>query len=125
MKDKILLVDDEPQFVDLVKMRLEANDYEVLTAYDGQEALDKVHQESPNLIILDVGLPKIDGYEVISKLRVEERFRDIPVILLTGHKEAKDIKKGMELGAISYVQKPFKDETLLGIIQGLISSKKE
>lgn len=69
-KIKILLVDDEPQFVDLVKMRLEANDYEVLTTYDGREVLDKVHQKSPNLIILDIGLPKIDGYEVISKLRV-------------------------------------------------------
>jgi len=125
MGRKILVVDDDPQFVDLVKIRLEANDYEVLTAYDGQEALDKAHQEKPDLIILDVGLPKIDGFEVIRKLQAEKHFRNIPVIMLTGRTGAKEIRAGMELGAVSYVQKPFKAELLLGIIHGLISSKEE
>ena len=118
---RVLIVDDEPQFIDLMKTRLEANDYEVLTAYDGQEALDKVRQEKPDLIILDVGLPKIDGFEVIKALQTEEHFKNIPIIMLTGHTGANEIKTGMELGAVSYVQKPFKAETLLALIHGLMN----
>ncbi len=116
----ILLVDDEPQIVGLLKSRLEKSGYRVIVANDGQEALDKTSQGNPDLIILDIMLPKIDGYQVCKTLRSDERYRDIPVIMLTGRTLARDIKTGMELGAVSYVQKPFEPDVLLGIIQGMI-----
>jgi len=121
---KILVVDDEPNFVRLLKARLENSRYEVITAKDRQEAIDKTRQEKPDLIILDVMLPKIDGYKVASILKSDENTRDIPIVMLTAPTLAQDIKAGMESGAASYMQKPFNSDVLLGIVQGLIHSKK-
>lgn len=120
MPTKILVVDDEPNIVKLLESRLIAEGYEVITASDGQEALDKVYQEHPKLIILDIMLPKIDGYKVCSILRTDKQYADIPIIMLTARRETMNIAKGMELGAVSYIQKPFKADVLLGIIKGLI-----
>jgi two-component system alkaline phosphatase synthesis response regulator PhoP len=120
MAKKILVVDDEPNLVKLLQARLEKNGYSVIVAYDGQEALDKTYQEDPDLIILDIMLPVIDGYHVCKTLRSDEKYKAIPIIMLTGRTLAQDIKMGMDLGAVSYVQKPFKPNVLLGIIQGLI-----
>lgn len=120
MAKKILVVDDEPHLVKLLQARLEKNGYSVIVASDGQEALDKTYQENPDLIILDIMLPHIDGYHVCKTLRSDEKYKAIPIIMLTGRTLAQDIKMGMELGAVSYVQKPFKPNVLLGIIQGLI-----
>jgi DNA-binding response OmpR family regulator len=120
MRGKILVVDDEPNIVKLLESRLTAEGYGVITASDGQEALDKVHQENPDLIILDIMLPKIDGYKVCSILRSETKYADIPIVMLTARRDTLDIARGMELGAVSYIQKPFKSDVLLGIIQGLI-----
>ena len=116
----ILVVDDDPHIRELLQSRLKKNGYNVIIANDGQEALDKTYQEHPNLIILDIMLPKVDGYSVCKVLRSDEEYRDIPIIMLTGRTLAQDIKMGMELGAVSYVQKPFKPDVLLGLIQGLI-----
>jgi two-component system alkaline phosphatase synthesis response regulator PhoP len=122
MAKKILVVDDEPHLVKLLKNRLEKNGYSVIVAYEGQEALDKTYQENPDLIILDIMLPIIDGYHVCKTLRSDEKYKAIPIIMLTGRTLAQDIKMGMDLGAVSYVQKPFKPNVLLGIIQGLIKN---
>jgi DNA-binding response OmpR family regulator len=121
---KILVVDDDPNFVRLLKARLEDSRYEVITAKDRQEAIDKTRQEKPDLIILDVMLPKIDGYKVASILKSDENTRDIPIVMLTAPTLAQDIKSGMESGAASYMQKPFNSDVLLGIVQGLIHSEK-
>lgn len=120
MANKILVVDDEPNIVELLQSRLEKNGYSVIVAYDGQEALDKTYQENPDLIILDIMLPKIDGYNVCKMLRSGEKYKAIPIIMLTGRTQAQDIKMGMGLGTVSYVQKPFKPDVLLGIIQGFV-----
>lgn len=120
MAKKILVVDDEPNIVELLQSRLENNGYSVIVAYDGQEALDKTYQENPDLIILDIMLPKIDGYNVCKMLRSDEKYKAIPIIMLTGRTQAQDIRMGMDLGAVSYVQKPFKPDVLLGIIKGLV-----
>ncbi|MCX6571248.1 MAG: response regulator [Candidatus Aminicenantes bacterium] len=120
MAKKILVVDDEPHLVKLLQARLEKNGYSVIVASDGQEALDKTYQENPDLIILDIMLPIIDGYHVCQTLRSDDKYKAIPIIMLTGRTLAQDIKMGMDLGAVSYVQKPFKPNVLLGIIQGLI-----
>lgn len=117
---KILIVDDELNLVKMLQSWLQDHRYDVIVAHDGQEALDKTYQEKPDLIILDIILPKIDGYGVAKMLRSDERCKDIPIIMLTSRNEAQDIKMGMDVGAVSYVQKPFKLEVLLGIIQGLV-----
>ncbi len=120
MSKKILVVDDEANIVELLQSRLEKNGYGVIVAYDGQEALEKTYKENPDLIILDIMLPKVDGYNVCKTLRADDKYRAIPIIMLTARTLVQDIKMGMDLGAVSYVQKPFQPEVLLGIIQGLV-----
>ncbi len=122
MPKKILVVDDEPRVVKLLKARLEKNGYSVIVAKEGQEALDKTYQEDPDLIILDIMLPNIDGYNVCRILRSDEKYKAIPIIMLTGRTLARDIKAGMDVGAVSYVQKPFNADVLLGLISGLIKN---
>lgn len=120
MPGKILVVDDEPHIVKLLESRLTAEGYEVIVASDGKQALDKVRLEHPHLIILDIMLPGMDGYEVCRLIRAEKLYAEIPIIMLTARRETLDIAKGMQLGAVSYIQKPFKSEVLLGIIKGLV-----
>jgi two-component system alkaline phosphatase synthesis response regulator PhoP len=124
MAKKILVVDDDPSIVKLLQSRLEDNGYDVIVASDGQATLDKIREAKPDLIILDIMLPKIDGYKVANTLRADEQYKDIPIVMLTGRRQYDDIKMGMELGAVSYIQKPFKPEVLLGIVQGLVSGTK-
>ena len=124
MAKKILVVEDEPGLVQLLKARLEAGHYEVVTAKDGQEALEMTRLEKPDLIILDIMLPKIDGYQVAARLKDDEDLKDIPIVMLTARGLTQDIKTGMESGAVCYVQKPFKSEVLMAIIQGFINGQK-
>lgn len=119
-KKKILIVDDESQLVDMVKMRLEASDYEVITAYDGKEGLDKARGERPDLIILDLMLPKMNGYEVCQLLKFDQKYKDIPIILFTARTQEGDKKTGFEVGADAYITKPFESQVLLGKIRELL-----
>jgi DNA-binding response OmpR family regulator len=109
-KHKILLVDDEPQMVDLISYSLQAEDFEVITAYNGEEALRKVESESPDLLVLDIMLPGIDGFEVCRQIR---SHTTIPVLMLTAKKGEIDIISGLELGADDYVTKPFSHRELI------------
>jgi len=117
---KILIVDDEDGIVKLVKMYLEYNHYEVITAGDGQEGLDKAKSDGPDLIILDLMLPKINGYKVCGLLKKDSRYAKIPIILFTAKAQEKDIKLGEEVGADAYIIKPFEPEILLSKIKELI-----
>ncbi|MBI2095321.1 MAG: response regulator [Candidatus Omnitrophica bacterium] len=110
---KILVVDDETELVAMVKMRLEANRYEVITAADGQEGLDAARRERPDLILLDLMLPKIDGYKVCGLLKADTRFRAIPVIVFTARAQDSDKKMAEETGADAYLTKPFEPQALL------------
>ena len=116
---KILVVDDEAKMIDMVKMRLEANGYDVITAYNGQEGLDKARRESPDLIILDLMLPKIDGYKVCRMLKFDEKYKNIPIILFTARAQQEDEKLGKEVGADAYITKPFEPQVLLEKIKQL------
>lgn len=118
---KILIVDDEDGIVKLVKMYLEYNHYEVITASDGQEGLDKAKTGEPDLIILDLMLPKINGYKVCGLLKKDSRYAKIPVILFTAKTQEKDMKLGQEVGADAYLTKPFEPEILLSKIKELIN----
>ena len=119
-KEKILVIDDEPQLVDMVKMRLEANNYEVITAYDGEEAFRKAKEIKPDLIILDLMLPKIDGYKVCRMLKFDERYRKIPIIMFTARAQESDMQMAKDVGADGYITKPFEPEVLLSKIRELL-----
>ena len=119
-KAKILLVDDEPSIVKMVSKRLEVEGFEVLVAMDGQEGLKKAQAESPELIILDVMLPKLNGYEVCTMLKQDTRYQKIPVLMFTAKAQEKDERLGLECGANAYMRKPFKAQELLETIRTLL-----
>jgi two-component system alkaline phosphatase synthesis response regulator PhoP len=123
-KQRILLVDDEPSIVKMVGKRLEVEGFEVLVAMDGQEALTKARGEAPDLIVLDLMLPKLNGYEVCTMLKQDTRFQHIPIVLFTAKAQEKDEQLGMECGANAYVRKPFRAQELLEKIRALIAAAK-
>lgn len=120
MAAKILLVDDEKEFVDMIKMRLEAKNYAVITAYDGIEALNKTRELRPDLIILDIMLPNLDGYQVCRMIKFDKTFGEIPIILLTALDQQKDRKLGEQVRADAYITKPFEPEELVEKIAVLL-----
>jgi len=105
-KYKILVVDDDPDAVDTMAAILETRDYEVLTALSGVEGISKAREEKPNLIIMDVMMPKVDGFTVCKMIKEDEEIKDIPVILLTGKGLVGDVEKGFAAGANDYIIKP-------------------
>ncbi|MDD5408906.1 MAG: response regulator [Candidatus Omnitrophica bacterium] len=119
-KTKLLIIDDEPGLVEMLTMRLEANDYQVISASDGREGLDRARNENPDLIILDLMLPEIDGYKVCRMLKTDERYKQIPVIFFTARVQASDIKSGEEAGAQAYISKPFEPDILLAKVAQLL-----
>ena len=119
-KKRILLVDDEEDLRKMLKFRLEAVGYEVNEASDGQEALDKARSAWPDLIILDLMLPKIDGYKVCRMIKFDEKHKHKPVIMFTARAQEKDKLIGKEMGADAYITKPFEPEVLLGKIKELL-----
>src|SRR5438552_173277 len=122
MKPKILLVDDEPDVVQLVAYNLTAADFEVFTAVDGLEALKKARAVLPNLMILDLMLPELDGLEVCKLLRRDQSTASIPIIILTAKAAEMDRVLGLELGADDYVSKPFSPRELVLRIKRLLRS---
>ena len=120
MAKRILIVDDEVQLVEMVKMRLEAAGYETISAYDGQDGFDKARKDKPDLIILDLMLPKMDGYKVCGLLKNDARYSKIPIIMFTARVQEEDVRLGKDLGAEEYVTKPFDPKILLSKIKELI-----
>lgn len=121
MAKKILVVDDEPDITLMLKARLEVNGYEVDVAYEGNAALEMVKRNSFDLIILDLMLPKIDGYNVCRMLKFDSKYKDIPIIIFTARTEEADKKLAEEVGADAYVTKPYVPEILLGKIKRLLN----
>jgi len=122
-KKKILIVDDKPLNVKLLQAHLLQDKYEVLHAYSGPEAMEKTAQESPDLILLDIMMPEMDGYEVTRKLKADPQFQDIPVILVTALGGLDDKLKGLEAGADEFLNKPVQKIELLARIRSLILFK--
>jgi DNA-binding response OmpR family regulator len=119
-KIRILLVDDEPSIVKMVGKRLEVEGFEVSIAMDGQEGLKKAQTETPDLMILDLMLPKLNGYEVCTMLKQDARFQKIPIVMFSAKAQDKDEKLGKECGADAYVRKPFKAQELIDQIKTLV-----
>ena len=113
MSKRILLVDDELHTIRLLQPRLATNGYDVIVAVDGQEGLKKAREEGPDLILLDLMLPKIDGYKICRMLKFDESYKHIPVIIFTARAQEEDERLAFEVGADAYITKPFKPEELL------------
>ena len=114
MAQKILIIDDEKGIIKVLTSRLTANGYEVISATDGIEGLEKAKKESPNLILLDIMMPVMSGYEVIEKLKKDDATKLIPVIMVTAQEGLGHVTKSMsEYGAVDFVHKPFFPEELL------------
>ncbi len=119
---KILIVDDERSIVSTLRISLESDNYKVVEAYTGDGAIQKAHSESPDLIILDIMLPDMIGYEVCSRLRKSPSTRLIPIIMLTGLSgiSKSDKRLGLEIGADDYITKPFDLDELIARIHALL-----
>lgn len=122
MPRKILAVDDEKHIVKLVQANLVRHGYDVVTAYDGKEALQKVTDEHPDLVILDVMMPFMDGFEVLQTMRRNKSTRDIPVIMLTAKTQDTDIFKGWQSGVDCYLTKPFNPMELVSFVKRIFKS---
>jgi DNA-binding response OmpR family regulator len=120
MPKKILVVDDEVNIVKMLESRLKASGYEVVAAHDGQEGLDKARSEQPDLIILDLMMPKIDGYNVCRMLKFDDRYKHIPIMMVTAKDQESDVKLGFEVRADAYVTKPFDSKALLEKVKEFI-----
>ena len=123
---KILVIDDEKDMVDAIKDFLEENNqFEVMTAYDGHQGLEKARKEGPDLVVLDLMLPKIDGHKVCALLKKDARFSGIPILILTAKAHHDDEKLAWESGADAYVTKPFEPQSLIIKIENLIHNRTE
>ena len=118
---KILVVDDEPDLVETVRFPLEMEGYQVLVAYNGEDGLNQARKDGPDLIILDLMLPKLDGYKVCRLLKFDERYKHIPVLMLTAKTQEKDRLLGKETGADEYMTKPFDIDKLLEKVKFYLS----
>ena len=119
-KGKILVVDDEIYIVYILDFSLGMEGYEVITALDGEQALEKARTEHPDLIVLDIMMPKLDGYETCKALKSDDSTRNIPVILLSAKGRNVDQKVGFEVGADDYITKPFSPRKLVERINAIL-----
>jgi len=120
-KQTILVVDDEKELAALVSLHMKMAGFEVLTAANGEKALELSREEKPDLIILDLMLPKIDGWQVCEQLRQDAVTKDIPVIMLTARTQIEDKLKGFEAGADDYVTKPFSPRELVARVKRVLA----
>lgn len=114
-----MVVDDEKQIVDLIKLSL-GDEYDFIDAFSGEEALSKVKQKKPDLILLDIMMPGMDGYEVAHKLKSDPETRDIVLAMVSAKKEDHDILEGIDVGAIAFITKPFNPYDLQEKIKELL-----
>jgi DNA-binding response OmpR family regulator len=120
---KVLIVDDEPNIVTALEFLLEKNGYEVKVAGNGAEALEQLDAFRPDLVLLDVMVPRLSGYEVCQRMRAEPRWRDIKIVMLSAKGREVEVNKGMSLGADLYVTKPFSSAELVATIDRLLAAR--
>lgn len=123
MAKKILIVDDESDIVAMLESILKRRGYNIVTALDGESCLKKASDEKPDLILLDIVLPDINGFEICKRLKEDEKTKDIRVVILTALSEEKDLSKGLEEGAYSFISKPFAIADLLDKVKDVLNEK--
>jgi len=119
-KKKILVVDDEVDLVKTIQFYLELEGYQVLASYNGEDSLNQARKENPDLILLDIMLPKLDGYKVCRLLKFDEKYKHIPILMMTAKTQEKDKLIGKETGANEYIIKPFDMEELTQMIKAYL-----
>ncbi len=122
-RKKILIVDDERDIVKALMIRLQTKEYDVVTAFDGAQAIFMAHKEKPDLIILDIRMPAGDGFSVAEKLKGSAPTGGIPVIFLTGSPERNSEERAMEVGARFYIKKPYDPEELLDAVRRALETE--
>jgi DNA-binding response OmpR family regulator len=118
---KILVVDDEVDLVETIRFPLEMEGFNVLVSYNGEDALSQARKENPDLILLDLMLPKLDGYKVCRLLKFDERYKHIPILMLTAKTQEKDKQLGKETGANEYITKPFDIDELMKKVKSYLN----
>jgi two-component system alkaline phosphatase synthesis response regulator PhoP/two-component system response regulator VicR len=120
MPTKIVVCDDERHIVRLIQVNLEKEGYNVVTAFDGKEGLELIKAEKPDLVVLDVMMPYMDGFEVLKNLRRESQTENLPVIMLTAKAQDKDVFEGYHYGADMYLTKPFNPKELVSFVKRIL-----
>jgi len=122
MKGTILVVDDEPGVVEIAQVNLEPEGYTVLGASDGLEGLAKIRSAKPDLVLLDIMMPQMDGWEMLRRMEADPEMAGIPVIMLTAKTQNEDILRGLEGGAVEYITKPFYPENLVASVRIILEA---
>ena len=120
-KKRILIVDDEPDLVETLEVRLRQEDYECLTAHNGHKGLELARTEKPDLVILDIMLPGMDGYKVSRLLKFQKELKHIPIIMLSARDRDEDRLMGEQTGANYYITKPFSMDKLITTVKGFLA----
>jgi DNA-binding response OmpR family regulator len=118
---KILVVDDEADLVETIRFPLEMEGFNVLISYNGEDALNQARKENPDLILLDLMLPKLDGYKICRLLKFDEKYKHIPILMLTAKTQEKDKLLGKETGADEYITKPFDIDELIKKVKAYLN----
>ncbi len=118
---RILICDDDPAILRVLQVNLEIEGYDVLTAHHGEEAVEQANAHHPDLVILDIMMPRLDGYEACEKLKENDQTKDIPVIFLSARAQQSDIERGKSFGVAEYLTKPFDPMELLQVVERLIA----
>ncbi|WJJ95870.1 response regulator transcription factor [Algibacter luteus] len=121
MKKKILIVDDEPNIVMSLEYTFKKQDFEVFIARDGSEALEILKHQTPNVVLLDIMMPNVDGYQTLTHIKSTDSLKDTKVVFLTAKNKASDIEKGLKLGADKYLTKPFSVKKIVSEILELLA----
>ena len=116
-KKRVLVVDDEPDIVGFIKMILEDEGFSVVEAFNSEEAINKAHTESPGVIVLDINMPRIDGYQICQLLKNDAKTSAIPVIMVTARTQRIDKYRGEKAGADAYITKPFQTSELIASVR--------
>ena len=119
---KILIAEDERDILDLIMFTLQFGGYDVVPTSNGEDALEMVHKEQPDLILLDVRMPRMSGYEVCKRIKAEDDTRNIPVVFLSAKGQEAEVLTGYEMGAIDYILKPFAPDQLLESLDNIFTN---
>jgi CheY-like chemotaxis protein len=117
---RILICDDDPAILRVLQVNLEVEGYDTLLAHHGEEALEIANREHPDLVILDIMMPRLDGYQTCERLKADDATKDIPVVFLSAKAQQSDIDEGKEYGVEAYLTKPFDPDTLIEVIESLV-----
>jgi DNA-binding response OmpR family regulator len=120
---RVLVVDDDPQVLKLLRLNFEMEGYEVMSATNGEEALELVRGDTPDVVVCDVMMPGIDGLEVVRRLRAQPDTVALPLVVVSAKAQRDDVREGLRLGADAYVTKPFDPSELLEIVAGLLGKR--